>query len=45
MRRTMLHELVHNEISEHSDKFYTRLEEVYIVVVCVDIYVCLYIQV
>jgi hypothetical protein len=24
----MLHELVHNEISEHSDKFYTRLEEV-----------------
>lgn len=26
--RTMLHELVHNEISEHSDRFYTRLEGV-----------------
>lgn len=26
--RTMLHELVHNEIGEHSDKFYTRLEGV-----------------
>lgn len=33
--RTMLHELVHNEIGEHSDKFYTRLEGVCVCRMCV----------